>query len=502
MDEEAEFIPDYEPDEDELPTQRIRGSVTKRFGKGKQCHICTGRFTNVRRHVTRFHLPWYMAPTTACWECKMQYGQMCLLNGHIKEDHNGEEVGRKFDRNMHLLWVELVNGFLEAIQKGMECSSLDGLCEIANGSIHFERYSEPTLQDADLASMALFNELNGFQTQNSVQNLKSSLQKPLKVHSLLHWKIMSLLLVKTGNIENLSHFEQKKPFRTVVHKEREEKNEKNDITLVDSHFHMDIYLKRIQSVSRSLPMFQWNWSGTNYKIQHLVTNCCFPRNWPSSTERSKIRKDERISMTFGIHPRMVTIEKHEMLDKWINDMKNIVHATKCVAVGECGLDNSDGNTDVNKQLKYLEKQLEIAKEVKLPVVIHCRGDTRTEENCLNCLTNILPKTHKIHRHCFNGDDSSYSKWKSAFPNCKFGISPFLIMNEKYPDLRAVVCSMKLEDIILETDAPYIHQPSESFGSPMLIQDILSALYSMFPAYSTDEIANITTKNCLQLYNIS
>ena len=104
--EEEMFVPDYEPDQDELPktdSNYIRGR-TNRHNKGRKCPSCPGRFTNVRRHVLRIHLPWYISPATARWECRLQYSQTSLLDTHLKEFQNASAEGRKFDFNFGLNW--------------------------------------------------------------------------------------------------------------------------------------------------------------------------------------------------------------------------------------------------------------------------------------------------------------------------------------------------------------------------------------------------------------
>ena len=60
--------------------------------------------------------------------------------------------------------------------------------------------------------------------------------------------------------------------------------------------------------------------------------------------------------------------------------------------------------------------------------------------------------------------------------------------------------MEIKDIVLETDSPYTYASSDSFGSPLLLQDILTQLFGMFP-FSIDELASITTQNCKELYNL-
>ena len=96
--DECHFVPDYGPLDGEIPdVQNKISAVTARSSKGRKCPSCPGRFTNVRRHVLRSHLPWYVSPTTACWQCKLQFGQESLLNGHIAELHNSVPEGRKFE---------------------------------------------------------------------------------------------------------------------------------------------------------------------------------------------------------------------------------------------------------------------------------------------------------------------------------------------------------------------------------------------------------------------
>lgn len=114
----------------------------------------------------------------------------------------------------------------------------------------------------------------------------------------------------------------------------------------------------------------------------IITNYCYPRNWPPSKMRSRVREDPRIRFTYGIHPRIVTLERTSTLNNWMEDLDHRLNTTKVVAVGECGLYSTDMKTDINKQLEYFEKQIVLALKKSVPVVIHCRGDTRLDEQCL------------------------------------------------------------------------------------------------------------------------
>lgn len=112
----------------------------------------------------------------------------------------------------------------------------------------------------------------------------------------------------------------------------------------------------------------------------------------------------------------------------------------------------------------------------------------------------MEKDHHIHRHCFLGNIDMYRKWKSYFPNCKFGIYPFLLMEEKYPDIRSTVCNMDINDIIIETDAPYQVTKEEEQDVPSANYEIAKKIANLFNV-SLMEVASVTTSNALKLYNI-
>jgi Tat protein secretion system quality control protein TatD with DNase activity len=59
-------------------------------------------------------------------------------------------------------------------------------------------------------------------------------------------------------------------------------------------------------------------------------------------------------------------------------------------------------------------------------------------------------------HQFDGNVHNYHNIKQEFPNTKFGISPFLLMDEQHSDFRTKVCEMDLQDILMESDVfPYL-----------------------------------------------
>ena len=277
-----------------------------------------------------------MSPTTACWKCKLQFAQVCLLEAHISEFHKSEskDVSLKFSEEEHgVIWEECINGLLEIISSKLWCESVQDLCAFANREIKFGKDAEPIFQEGDIAFIKLFNNVNNY----SPDNCTFSFISPFVFHSLLHWKILAILISKTGDTENLVTFERRKCLqdkREVVI---------TSVDFVDSHFHLDMFCKK--SNMRSLPTLSWNLENTVCRIQYAVANYCYPRNWPNSTERSVIRKDDRLRLTFGIHPRLINKEKEKTVCSWLKQLEDLICASKVVAVGECGLSNSRGQSD-------------------------------------------------------------------------------------------------------------------------------------------------------------
>lgn len=482
--DESNFVPDYGPMEDEIqkPENRIRGSA-KDDKKGRPCPVCQGRLTNIRRHVLNSHLPWYIAPLTACKICKLQFGQERMLEIH-QENFHDRQKGTLAIKD----WVEKMNGLLDALWRKLKLKSLNEMLEFVCRDKRFRKCGNAFFHPSDVDPIKEFNRINNLKT-----DVLHRSYPPLHIYSLLHWKTLALLLEITGDVENKEKYESEQPLR----------KEKPEICVADAHLHLDILLKSKSVRYSDLPLYEQEFEDRHYKVSHLVSNFCFPHHWPSTSDRRNMRRDKRLQMTIGIHPRIINLERSDRLKEWIKDMRRLIDARGVVAIGECGLDSTDNpnSRELKKQVDVLEDQLKIAKERNKSVVIHCRGNSTIQDICLTTLQKELNREHKIHWHCFNGSHSDYIKRKDAFPNSKFGISPFLLLDEKYPDFRERVCQMELKHLVIETDAPYLHRRKEKEGTPLLTIEIVEKLATMF-SRECEEVARITTENTVELYNIN
>jgi TatD DNase family protein len=132
---------------------------------------------------------------------------------------------------------------------------------------------------------------------------------------------------------------------------------------------------------------------------------------------------------------------------WASKLKEIAGSECVIALGEMGLDvTNPAYPDIQLQLPIFETQLEIAKELDLPVVIHSRGcEARVAELCYE---------HGIKKamfHCFTGDTASLEK----ILDLDYYVSFSGIITFPRTSLRECVELAPLYRILIETDCPYL-----------------------------------------------
>jgi TatD DNase family protein len=145
----------------------------------------------------------------------------------------------------------------------------------------------------------------------------------------------------------------------------------------------------------------------------------------------------------GISPFDVT----SLSTTWLDDLTSLLNHKKIIAVGEIGIDNSNPRyPSLDIQLPVFEKQLDLAIERDLPVIIHSRGIEQTAlEIC---------KKHSIKSalfHCYTGDVATLKNIITAGYMVSFsGIVTFNKSN-----LPELVKATPLNQLFIETDSPYL-----------------------------------------------
>lgn len=194
----------------------------------------------------------------------------------------------------------------------------------------------------------------------------------------------------------------------------------------------------------------------------------------------------------GIHPSD-TAELNEEHMQWL---KEACGHEKCVAVGEIGLDYYWDEPERDIQKKWFVRQLDLARELALPVVIHSRDAAK---DTVDLMTEAKAGEIGGVIHCF-----SYTKETARiFLDMGFyiGIGGVLTFNNA-KKLREAVEYIPMERIVLETDCPYL-APVPFRGkrnSSLNIPYVIDAMVEI-KGISEEEVREQTWKNAHDLYHI-
>lgn len=204
---------------------------------------------------------------------------------------------------------------------------------------------------------------------------------------------------------------------------------------------------------------------------------------------SLLSKYNSVYLTLGFHPSEVSKVGEDDLDK----LKKVLKLDRVVGVGEIGLDYHYGRDDYLEQISLFEKQLKIAEEFNLPVVIHSRDAVNDTINTLKKynVTGVI--------HCFSGSVETADIYiKMGY---KIGIGG--VVTFKNSNLYKVVEHVGLNNIVLETDAPYLAPvPYRGMQNSSKYIPIIAEKVAEVLGVSLDEVAKQTTYNACNLFDLN
>ena len=189
----------------------------------------------------------------------------------------------------------------------------------------------------------------------------------------------------------------------------------------------------------------------------------------------------------GLHPWMA----HEPID--FDELQRRLDRTGAVAVGEIGLDFKMDGFDRDRQLHLLSRQLEIARERDLPVLLHCRG---AFEELLQAVAGFRGTLRGV-IHAFSRGPELMHRLVESGLHIGLGGASTRPGARRAQKAAAAVPGNRL---LLETDAPWIgmHGVDPRQVEPHHIVDIAASIGAL-RGQSTDQIAAITTANAINLF---
>jgi TatD DNase family protein len=251
--------------------------------------------------------------------------------------------------------------------------------------------------------------------------------------------------------------------------------------LIDSHSHLDVAefdADRTQVLARARA------AGVTRQIVPAIALSAF------ANLRKLCKSESGLSPAYGLHPMYLAEHQLEHLD----ELAHWIEREKPAAVGECGLDFHIEGLDADQQRQYFQRQLELAREFDLPVIVHAR---RAVDEVIAMIRRIGKLTGVV--HSFSGSvEQAQQLWKSGF--CLGIGGP--VTYERARRLRGIVANMPIEFLLLETDSPDqpLHGHQGARNEPALLTEVCAAVASL-RATDTASIAIATSKNCERLFRL-
>ncbi len=254
--------------------------------------------------------------------------------------------------------------------------------------------------------------------------------------------------------------------------------------LVDSHAHLDApyFADKLPDVIRC---------AQQAGVEKIVTIGVVP----SSTRKCIQIANEFPSVyaAAGYHPHWAKGVTQERLA----EAENLARTPSVVGLGEIGLDYHHFRSPKHEQLHLFRAMLDIAADVKLPVIIH---DRNAHRDVLDILSDFRSRLAGGIIHCFSGD------WPLAqrYLNWGFYLSiPGTVTYSTAADLREVAQKAPLEQLLLETDAPHL-TPAPRRGQqnePAFVRYTAHAVASLRKS-SFEEVARTTSENLYRAFKIT
>lgn len=208
----------------------------------------------------------------------------------------------------------------------------------------------------------------------------------------------------------------------------------------------------------------------------------------------------RIWASVGIHPHEASLDS-EAAD---SQMLEWARHPKVIAWGEIGLDYFYDHSPRETQKTVFRRQMELAKSVKLPIIIHCRPSDNSDnawDDCLRMLTDHWVTTGLGGiLHCFTGAvDHARRALDMGFMISFAGNITF----PKAQSIRDAAQIVPLDRMLIETDSPYL-APIPHRGQrnePAFVKEVARQI-GVLRHLSAEEIGAQTTQNFYKFFGLS
>jgi TatD DNase family protein len=253
--------------------------------------------------------------------------------------------------------------------------------------------------------------------------------------------------------------------------------------LIDSHSHLEMpeFRRDLTEVIQRAKA-----SG----VEYIFTVGTEKKDWTRALEIA--HSNPSVYAILGVHPH----NAKEINEETYSTLRKLCQDEKVRAYGEIGLDFYRNLSPRDVQLKRFREQIVLAKELKLPIVVH---DREAHEETLEVLKSGRAEECGGIIHCFSGD---YEMAKECIEMGFYISIPGTITFKNTAAFQQIVKHLPLESLLIETDAPFLapvpfrgkrNEPSYVRYTAQKVAEIKKV--------SFEKVGEVTTENALRVYSL-
>ena len=249
--------------------------------------------------------------------------------------------------------------------------------------------------------------------------------------------------------------------------------------MIDTHSHIDMLKDSELSIEESI----------DAGVECIVVPAASDENFGAVINLCNLH--DEIYGALGVHPEDASRYNKEVEDEIY---KLCLQHKKIVAIGEIGLDYYWDKTQIDLQKEVFKSQLELAKSLKLPVIVH---DREAHLDTFEILKEV--KLEKVLLHCFSGG-VDFAK-KCINEGWYLGIGGVLTFKNSRK-IKEVVKEIPMDYLVLETDAPYMtpHPFRGEENSPKYLKFVAKEIANI-KDITFEDVDHITTLNAKEFFNL-
>lgn len=251
--------------------------------------------------------------------------------------------------------------------------------------------------------------------------------------------------------------------------------------LIDSHAHLtsDDFNEDRSFLIKDL---------SNFAVNYVIIPACDLKDSQDVLNLSK--KYENLFAQVGFHPQNIDSFKDGDIEK----LENLAKDPKVLAIGEIGLDYYWQDDNKAEQKEIFIKQLDLARKLKLPVVIHSRDSI---DDCLEILK-AYPDL-KVQIHCFA---YSYIHLMECMKRGYYISIGGVVTYKNAENEKNAAINVDLDKLMLETDSPYLSpEPYRGMrNDPRKIVEVAREIANL-RGIKLSKLAKRTSKNAMEFFNI-